>query len=1514
MPQRLRVFISSPGDVPDERLRADLVVDKVAQDFSRFFTFETYRWEHEPMLASGHFQDAIDPPSKADIVILILWSRLGTPLPERTETREYRGLDGHAPVTGTEWEYEDALKAARERGAPDILAFRNVSPASIDTRDPVARERSLKQLDALDAFWKRHFADRGVFLAAYDEYQTLDEFARRLEESLRKLIERRIAALQDAQAQAPIWPDDPFRGLESYEFEHAAIFFGRDGLVAKAAEQLAAGARAGAAFLLLSGPSGSGKSSLVKAALVPRLTKPQRIQGAAFMRRTVFRPGAAGGDVILGLVNALVRSSQEGVGLPEMLAPGQQAEKLAAHLRAAVDEPGFVFAGALGHLTQAARQDGRLLAFEEAKLILVIDQLEELFTTAAISLADRQLFIRLIGNLARSGAVWVIATLRADFWHRATEIPELVALAQGNGRLDVSPPSPAELAEMIRKPAQAAGLGFEAHGESGLGLDVVLAEHAADEPGVLPLLSFTLDALYAKDIVKDGGRLLTFATYESLGGLEGAIATRADQIVAALPDAAQAALPRVLRTMATISSTTDQTIVARAAPLANFPEGGAARQVVDAMTAGRLLVAAEENGAATVRLAHEALISHWRRARDQLVADGRDLQTRALIERDYARWAAARGRTRQQLLLRDPDLANAVDLSARWGDELDAATRTYITASRRRARLRQQLTAAAAVLFALVAVAAVYGGYRAKQERARAELNYAAAKQAVLHLISDVAIGLSNVQGVRVEALTRVLDAVKKTIADLTAENPTDVDLQSKNALMLREFATTYQRAGDLAKARTSAEESLALYRKIAAENPKNRDFEYSVSESLNRMAYIRWLSGDRAGANTAAKEGLLIRRELVKADPTNTGWQGALASNLGMIGSVLAPDDPKGALAAFQESLAIHQKLAAAEPKNAAWQNFAAFDLRSISDLHLAAGDRASALAADEASLAVHRQLSADDPANTDRQSDIAYDLTRSGRLRSVGGDHAGALAAYTESLSIWRQLTASDPGNAAWQARLGQALSNVAGERLKRGDEAGAVAAYEESLAISRKLAATDPADVHKQQDLGFALDQIGTIRNGRNDPAGALRAYEESLAIHRKIAAADPSNLAKQGDVAEDLSLIAPIRMQQGDPASALANYEESLGIVRRLLDSNPNDTQELMETSGVLSMIGLIHVSQGDGAAALAAFEESQKIARKVTEVNPADVMARNGLVFSLDQIGGIRKAMGDRAGALTTFKEELSIAQKLAAVNAGAPFWVDSAAGALAEIGNLYGELGEQLPARQALEQSLEIRRKLVKDNPADSQLQADLAATLHDLGVLRTDTGDPEAALPALEEALAVRRELAAASPGAANPRYVVGLTLIELANAKLKTADLAGALGAYQEAQAILKRLLAAQTQGVVNAINIAKWQRSADIALIGVGDVKLAQDDRDGARAAYGESVASVRKELAADPGNVLLQTDLALGLQKLGAASDEGAARAALSEAAAVLNPLARDGKLTPVQQGWIKTIQDKLATLN
>jgi hypothetical protein len=320
-----------------------------------------------------------------------------------------------------------------------------------------------------------------------------------------------------------------------------------------------------------------------------------------------------------------------------------------------------------------------------------------------------------------SGAVWVIATMRADFWHRILDVPELLALAEGPGRLEIPAPSHAEIAEVIRKPAQAAGLRFETHPESGLGLDTVLAEHAASEPGVLPLLSFTLDALYREDIERRGGHELTFAQYDHLGGLEGAIARRADEVLQSLSANAQAAAPRVLRALATLGGVGNETPVARSVPLSNFAPGTDARAVVDAFVDARLLVAASEGETATVRLAHESLISRWDRAREQLTADRRDLETRSLIERQYTRWHQAEGSTREQLLLRDPDLANALDLERRWGDELGSNVRGFIAGSHHRRRRRQQLAAAAAVVFGIVALAATVFGFIAHQAQQTAD-------------------------------------------------------------------------------------------------------------------------------------------------------------------------------------------------------------------------------------------------------------------------------------------------------------------------------------------------------------------------------------------------------------------------------------------------------------------------------------------------------------------------------------------------------------------------------------------------------------------------------------------------------------------------------------------------------------------------------------------------------------------------------------------------------------------------
>src|SRR5260221_12799528 len=95
-----------------------------------------------------------------------------------------------------------------------------------------------------------------------------------------------------------------------------------------------------------------------------------------------------------------------------------------------------------------------------AKLVLVMDQMEELFTSHALTAADRNRFVNTIGGLIRAGQVWVLATLRSDFFPRCEAIPELMQLKEGNGQYHLQSPEEYEISQMIRWPAAAAGVLF----------------------------------------------------------------------------------------------------------------------------------------------------------------------------------------------------------------------------------------------------------------------------------------------------------------------------------------------------------------------------------------------------------------------------------------------------------------------------------------------------------------------------------------------------------------------------------------------------------------------------------------------------------------------------------------------------------------------------------------------------------------------------------------------------------------------------------------------------------------------------------------------------------------------------------------------------------------------------------------------------------------------------------------------------------------------------------------------
>jgi tetratricopeptide (TPR) repeat protein/energy-coupling factor transporter ATP-binding protein EcfA2 len=1062
------------------------IIEKLAQEYARFLLIEPYLWEYEPMLASGHFQDSIEPPRNFDAVILILESRLGTPMPER-----FHGMDGRTPVTGTEWEYEDALDGAlsHKDRLPDLLVYRSRRKIQLDPWDAATRQEVLRQIEALDAFWSRHFSDGVKFIGAYSEFESLEAYAKRLEADLRTCVERRIARLdpEARSAAVTLWAKAPFRGLEAYEIEHAPIFFGREGAIGSAMLRLIGNAQAQRAFLLVLGASGSGKSSLVKAGIVSRLLVPQRVSGTTFLCRAVFRPSETRPDE--DLFDALARVLERDAAGFREIAPGT----LAQHLRQTPTHPDMPFVMVLDRLAQEARRAGRMLEYEQANLILIIDQMEELFTAERISAEDRSRFVQLLAGLVRSNRVWVIATMRADFWHRAAETPELLQLADGHGRLDLSPPLPAEISQMIRGPAEAAALGFETDANTGIPLNDLIAQDAAAEPGALPLLSYVLDQLYKRDAQDLGRSTLSYASYAELGGLKGAIATRAKAVVDAQPVEVRDALRQVLFALVQVSVTGTgvERHVARSAPLADFPQGTPKRRLIDALLdpSARLLVADDSSGAATVRLAHEALLTEWQAARDELEKSSSALRIRRTLEERYARWQkqksdsdrtdrgahAARGFPlgvirerfgRERGLLTDLDLNDGRYLLREHREELPAPLVGYIERSSERDHARRQLTiravSAVALLMGILAAGAYY-----EATVARTESNTAG--RTVKFLVSIFQQGdPEHNQGDTVTAKALLDQATTDIDHGLENEPRTRSELRTA-------MGESYAGLGVYPKAETLLSEAMADQTgiNVPVESRVHTMTAYA-SAMLNNEPddALGRLKKEDAAKGLLLQAVRLARSHLPSSSPARSEALTGLAD-------LLADSDPKQA-----ESLCL-EALQADRQRGKDGAPILAKTLTSLGLVYYGEDEFAKAEASfAEAQAALQRAFGAHDA----RAARALNDL---GAVQHEAGQDTQAIATYEHALPVYKEIyrNPDQPDGDGEHPELATLLNNIGRAELMIGNVDQAEPLFSRALAIDSSLVKNNRLSPN-DSDFASTLNSLGMIDayRGRWEDAGA------------------------------------------------------------------------------------------------------------------------------------------------------------------------------------------------------------------------------------------------------------------------------------------------------------------------------------------------------------------------------------------------------------------------------------------
>ena len=446
-------------------------------------------------------------------------------------------------------------------------------------------------------------------------------------------------------------PVCPFKGLASFEVSDADYFFGRDRVVAEMVGRLV-----GASLLGVIGPSGSGKSSTVRAGLLPAVASGV-LPGSESWERVLFRPGE---HPLTSLRHAL-----------------------------GVDGTQDPISTALARLGP------------ETKLLLAVDQFEETFVACRDEL-ERAAFMDALADAAQrhdSRVAAIVLALRADYYGACAAHPALSRLL-GESQVLVGPMEPAELAQAIEGPAGKAGLVVDAE------LVGRLVEDVAGQAGGLPLLSTALLELWQR---RDGVRMPLVA-YERTGGVHGAVARLAEQAYGKLTPDEQRAARRMLLRLA--GSGEDDAVVRRRVALGELEvdHDKQAGRVLEVMAASRLVTM----GKGTAEVAHEALLREWPRLRGWLQEDveGRRLHRRVTeAARD---WDAA-GREAGELY-RGVRLASALDWAAEHGGELNRLERTFLEESRlvsereadrsRRANRRLRTLLGGAVALLAVAIAA----------------------------------------------------------------------------------------------------------------------------------------------------------------------------------------------------------------------------------------------------------------------------------------------------------------------------------------------------------------------------------------------------------------------------------------------------------------------------------------------------------------------------------------------------------------------------------------------------------------------------------------------------------------------------------------------------------------------------------------------------------------------------------------------------------------------------------------
>jgi DNA-binding winged helix-turn-helix (wHTH) protein/tetratricopeptide (TPR) repeat protein len=812
-------------------------------------------------------------------------------------------------------------------------------------------------------------------------------------ENIRKRGYRTVApVIALTETTGTLMPSDwsegsPFVGLDAFDESRAAVFFGRDTAILSLRETLLRQEVAGGLVLVL-GASGSGKTSLIKAGLLPALRRPE--QPFRLIDTTMLDLGDVSGMSLLTATGgALLDLEAEG----EPLLDGQSAEGIAAVLADEEDD-------AIHRLFSRCSRMG-----PQSRVLLFVDRLEAIFNNPGVDEGQRRRFLIALDRLAHCGAVLVVAACRNDFYPDVAREPVLMAAKAAGAHFDLGPPTRAEIMQMIRMPALAAGLSFGVDEETGAQLDDILCDGTADNPDALPLLQYTLHELYLQ---RSTSRELTVAAYRTLGGIGGAIGKRAEATLNELPELSRHSLPQVLSLIVTMGGG-DGTARSRRMPWSALSMD-AERTLVRTFVQQRLFVSLVYDGEPVFGVAHEAMLRQWPRVTAWIAQHRQALNARARLEESARRWVGE-GRRADLLLPRGKQLEEARELTRQVQIPLSGDVFAFITASMQRERRADQRRFVISLGFGLVTLVALLLGLRANQAEDMAEHRRRQAEDLMNFMVGDFADKLRPLG--RLDLLS---DVSGKALSYFGNSNFADLSPEAR-----AQQARALQTIAEVARARADPE---------AASNAlllAKRMLDTNLAQGIETLELLKDLGADAF-------------------------WLGQIALDSNKLDE---------AEAYFKQYENYSVRMNEIDPKDVDGWIELSYAKNSLGSVYRSRGDNESAGTYFEASLALKRQALTQRQNDRGLRAELADSLSWLGSVREAMGDLRQALSFYEQEQLELRALRAAAPSEFRWTYDLVTALHRYARllDALGRDDEADAV--ITEGRALAEALVQHDPSN---------------------------------------------------------------------------------------------------------------------------------------------------------------------------------------------------------------------------------------------------------------------------------------------------------------------------------------------------------------------------------------------------------------------------------------------------------------------